>query len=85
MFLSNIKQDIEELKYEVYHNSESSDWDFPLESRVSDIEEKLDALMAYLKLTIDYTESAESELIIRKRTKKDDEHNYSGFIGSWGL
>lgn len=68
MFLTKIRQDIKDLK---------------LEPRVSDIEEKLDTLMAYLKLTIDYTESAESELIIRKRTKKDETAaNYVG-MSDW--
>lgn len=86
-FFKDLREDIECIKNEVFDNCEYNTQD-TLVSRVEVIEEKIDALLKYLKLATDYsgyTQEVEPELIIRKRTKKDDiklPSNFGKF--NWG-
>ena len=88
--LSNLRADIDDLKFEVYPYPADTGKGSThiIVTRVADLEDKLDLLLKHLKLTTDYTESVpevESKLIIRKRTKKDDEPKLPSGWGVWGF
>lgn len=83
--IEELKENVDEVENEVFKNGYSNNGQY-LESRVNSLEQRLEAIMKYLNVVVDrtpYQPELKTKLIVRKKTKKDDEKENLSLIDGW--